>query len=100
MEKNSRKFSPIKYFDCFFRAIMTFARYGFWTMHLYEDEEVVPARIIVKGNKFRLADSLEHGLDERLYMNAAHITYRCARCGKKETAWAANYTEYKMKNPD
>ena len=100
MEKNSRKFSLIKYIGCFFRAIMTFARYGVWVMHLYGEEEVVPAYIITKGNKFRVADSLDHNANERVYLNAAHITYWCKYCGKKETSWAEDYAKYKMENPD
>lgn len=100
MEKNSRKFSLIKYIGCIFRAFLTFARYGVWTMHLYGEEEVAPAYIITKGNKFRKSDSLAHTVDERVYPNGGYITYHCLYCGKTEHAWTDNYAKYLIDNKD
>ena len=98
MEKNPRKFSLVKWFGCFFSALVTYARYGFWTMHLFDEDTqvVVPAIIKVKGNKFRFADSLDHSPNEKVYTNGAYIEYYCSCCGKRKTAWAANYTKYMM----
>ena len=101
MEKNSRKFSPVKWIGCLFRAFLTFARYGVWTMHLYSgDEEVIPINIIVKGKKFRPSASLAHNADEKVYPRGAYITYQCIYCGKKEHAWTDDYIKYMQDNAD
>lgn len=98
MGKNPKKFSLLKWFGCFFGALWTFMRYGIWVIHLYDEEteKVTPSIIKVKGNKYRMANSLDHKDNERVYTNGAFIEYYCARCGKRETAWAENYTKYMM----
>ena len=98
MEKNSKKFSIFKWIGCIFKALFTFVRYGYFAPHLYGEEEVTPAYIAVRGNKFRLAETLDHRPDEKIYLNAGYITYHCLCCGKKSHAWTENYTKYVMEN--
>ena len=80
----------VKKIKCYIKAVPFYLKSGLFIPHVYKDIEIKRTDIFCTNKGFRVANTLEHSLDEKLIKDVLVTKSKCIYCGNIEMSWCWN----------